>query len=221
MESRLASGSWWRGSEKAGDRRPTGNKQGCTSDQQTGSEIGGASYVRRPGRVGLKTGRSIETTVCLQSILEADFTAPANDKPRYSPLSHPSRRKIFTLEKLKQKSSRLGHTGPHQRATLSHHTTNRRGIEGRQILQRLYVKWWDPRFLPLTASQNAYSLTCTLQAGDQRVFLNRTQLARERSPNHMAWSGVPHREAQQPTRFSTCPPTHTHRASNQLPAPWS
>lgn len=119
---------------------PTGNKQGRASDRHTGSEIGGASYVRRPGGVGLKTGRSVETTVCLQSILEADFTAPVNDKPRYSPLCHPSRRKMFTLEKLNQKSSRLGHTGPHQRARLSHHTTKRRGLEGRQILQRLYTE---------------------------------------------------------------------------------
>ena len=40
---------------------------GCASEPQKRPGIGGTSYVRRRGGVEPKTGRAVESTVCLQS----------------------------------------------------------------------------------------------------------------------------------------------------------
>lgn len=53
------SGNWSGGSEKAGNSMPARSNQCCASEAQKDSGIGGASYIRRQGGVGLKTGSMV------------------------------------------------------------------------------------------------------------------------------------------------------------------
>lgn len=186
---------WWVVADGVDQKRLETQCQPEASPQM-GSGIGGASYVRRRGGVGLKNRKFYWNYGMFTKHFRGWLHSTGKRQAKLVTSLPPQQEEnVYSGETKPEKLQTRAHWATPD-GKVSHHTTKRRGMEGGQILQRLRIEWWDPTFLPLTASQNAYSLTRTLQAGDQRVFLNRTQLALERSPKHMAWYGLSHRVAQ-------------------------